>query len=288
MRIEKVNVADLIPDDEFIISADPDPELHKKFLNDFPGTPSIIVDQEMTVISGYDSYYFLLNGGEKNCNVLVSPLDKKEALFLAYNSRALLKSLSLYEKLNFLKSIIKYSEVPEIYRRTGIGIRIDKQLISFLPELTGENFRPLLSSDLISLRTAVRLCPLDDCDRDALIALFSKVRFSNSNELNLIDMAGDICFRDKISINDVFKKVNMDELFEKREPGPEILLALSRIRYPAFSDFEKEWKREVKKIKLPFRFTIQHYPFFEKNEVELRIFLDSIEKAKEISEKLKD
>jgi len=285
MRIEKVRISSLIREDEFIISALPDPELHLTFINRFAGLPPIITDNEMTMVSGYDSYQFFLDNGNEYCDVLISPLDKKDALFLSYNSRAVLKPLSLYEKLRFLKNIIRYSEIQEIYQRTGIGIRVDDKLISLLPELTGDIFREMLSADLISLRTAVRLCSFEKDDREALLKLFAVVRFSHSNEQNILDMADEICFRDKCDLAEVFLRIDLDSLLRKKEPAEEVLTSISRLRYPAYTVYEKEWKEKIGKIKFPFRYTIQHSPFFEKKGIELRLFLDSIEKIKEISDK---
>ena len=288
MRIEKVKVADLFRVDEFAISIPPDAGLHEVFLKNFPGITPIITDPEKNIISGHDSYDFIRNSGTEYCEVLVSPLEKKESLFLAYNSRAVLKPLSIYEKLVFLKNIIKYSEISEIYLRTGIGIRIDKKLISLIPELTSDSFRELLSGDLISLRTAVKLCSFNEEDKKLMITLFTMVRFSNSNEQKLLDMATEICFRDKTGFSGVFQKINVEKLYEEENPGSEILSALSQLRYPAYSDQEKEWKNEIGKIKLPFNYSIHHYPFFEKRGIELKLFLDSLEKIREISEKFKD
>ena len=288
MRIEKVKVADLIRADESAISIPPDPGLHEVFLKNFPGITPIITDPEMNIISGHDSYDFIRNSGNEYCEVLITPLKKKESLFLAYNSRAVLKPLSIYEKLVFLKNIVQYSEISEIYRRTGIGVRIDKKLISLIPELISDSFRELLSGDLISLRTAVRLCSFSEEDKKLMISLFCRVRFSNSNEQKLLDMATEICFRDKTGFREVFQKINIERLYEGENSDSEILSSISQLRYPAYNDQEKEWKDEIGKIKLPFNYSIHHFPFFEKRGIELKLFLDSIEKIREISEKFKD
>ena len=288
MRIEKVKIADLIRTDEFVISIPPDPDLHEVFINNFPGIPPIITDPEKNIISGHDSYDFIRKNGSEYCEILVSPLEKKESLFLAYNSRAVLKPLSIFEKLVFLKNIIKYTEISEIYLRTDIGIRIDKKLISLLSELTSDSFRELLSGNLISLRTAVKLCSFNEEDKKLMITLFTRVRFSNSNEQKLLDMATEICFRDKTGFSEVFQKIKVEKLYGEENSGSEIMSALSQLRYPAYTDQEKEWKDEIKKIKFPFDHSIHHFPFFEKRGVELKLFLDSIEKIREISEKFKD
>lgn len=288
MRIEKVKVADLIRMNEFAISIPPDPGLHEVFINNFPGVTPIITDPGMNILAGHDSYDFIRSSGSEYCEVLVLPLEKKESLFLAYNSRTVLKPLSIYEKLVFLKHVINYSDISEIYRRTEIGVRIDKKLISLLPELTSDSFRELLSGDLISLRTAVKLSSFDVEDKKIMITLFTKVRFSNSNEQKLLDMATEICFRDKTGFSEVFQKINVDKLYEEENPALEIISALSQLRYPSYTDQEKKWKDEIGKIKLPFKYSIHHFPFFEKRGVELKLFLDSLEKIREISEKFKD
>lgn len=288
MKIEKIDIIELIPEDEYRISIPSDPGLHEIFLKYFPGIPPIVTDPKKVIISGYDSYDFMIRNRIGQSEVVVTDIGKKETLFLACNSRAVIKPLSLYEKLNFLKNIIKHSDISEIYRRTQLGIRIDENLFSILPDLTGGFFRELLSGNRISLKAAIRMCSFTEEDRETLAGLFSTVSFSSSNELNVLDMTAEICFRDKTNAESVLKLIKADSLYLEKDPSSAILSELSRLRYPSYSDHEKEWKDEVAKIKIPLRHSIHHSPFFEKKGIELRLFLDSIEKIKEISEKIGD
>ncbi len=286
MKTENIN--ELIPEDLYRISIPSDPGLHEVFMKNFPGIPPIVTDHQMVIISGYDSYDFLVGNNIIQTEVLIADLDRKNAMFLACNSRSVMKPLSLYEKLNFLKNIIQYSEVSEIYERTRLGIRIDKPLISNLDELTGELFRDLLIENRISLKAALRICSFAEKDRITLTGVFFKVRFSSSNELNLLDMMSEICFREKTDVKSVLKIINTDTLYKEKDPSSAILSELSRLRYPSYTDHENEWKKEIDRIEIPVRHQIHHAPFFEKKGVELRLFLDSIEKIREISKKLRD
>ena len=286
MKTENVN--ELIPRDLYRISIPSDLGLHESFIKNFPGIPPIVTDPQKVIISGYDSYDFLVSNNIVQTEVLIADLDIKNAMFLSCNSRSVIKPLSLYEKLNFLKNILQYSDISEIYERASLGIRIDKTLISNLDELTGELFRDLLVDNRISLKAAIRICSFVEEDRITLIGILSEVRFSSSNELNLLDMVSEICFRDKTDVKSVMKTINSDILFKEKDSSSAILSELSRLRYPSYSDHEKEWKKEIGKIKIPIRHQIHHSPFFEKKEIEVRLFLDSIEKIREISEKFRD
>jgi len=287
MNSEKVELARLVREDEFDVSLPPDPSLHETFISRFPGIPPIVTDPGMVILSGHNSYEFFIRNGHEYCDILVSPLGRKDALFLSYNSRSVLKPLSLYEKLRFLTIILRYAEIQEIYQRTAIGIRIDDTLTLFLPELTGDSFRELLSGDRISLRTAVRLCSFEKDDRDAFIRLFTDVRFSASNELKVLDICGEICFRDKCGMDDLLRQIGYDTVLQSDDAAAGILSAISKLRYPAYSSHEKNWNESIGEIKFPFRHNVHHAPFFEKKEIELRLYLDSIDKLKEISRKLK-
>ncbi len=288
MKTKKVDLSSLVPGDEYRISIPYDPGLHDTFVKRFPGIPPIVTDTRNVIISGYDSYDFMITNNIDQTEVLITDIEIKEGLFLGYNSRAVIKPLSIYEKLNFLKNIIKHSDTDEIYERTQLGIRVDENLISMLPELTAGLIKELLTENRISLKTAIRMCSYSDEDKKELSGIFSKVSFSSSNELNLLDMISDLCFREKTDVKSILNLINPDALYQEKDASTALLSELSRLRYPSYSDHENEWKREIGKIKIPFRHSIHHSPFFEKKGIELKLFLDSIEKIKQISEKLRD
>ncbi len=288
MKTENVNLNTLIPGDEYRISIPSDPGLHETFVKRFPGISPVVTDPRKVIISGYDSYDFMIANNIDQIEVIVADIEIKDGLFLAYNSRAVIKPLSIYEKLNFLKNIIKYTDIAEIYERTQIGLKVDENLISMLPELTAGLIKELLTENRISLKTALRMCSYSEEDKNELAGIFSRVSFSSSNELNLLDMISDICFREKTDVKSVLLLINSDALYKVKDPSIALLSELSRLRYPSYTDHENEWKREIGKIKIPFRHSIHHSPFFEKKGIELKLFLDSIEKIKELSERLRD
>jgi len=288
MNTEVVDLNTLIPEDDFRISIPSDPGLHEIFSKRFPGIPPIVINPGKVIISGYDSYDFMITNNVEQSEVFVTNIETKEGLFLGYNSRAAIKPLSIYEKLNFLKNITKFTNADEIYERTHLGIRIDENLISLLSELTIGLTGELLTENRISLKTALRLCTYSEENKKELAGIFSNVSFSSSNELNLLDMISDLCFREKTNVKSILKLINSEALYEEKDASTALLSGLSRLRYPSFTDHENEWNSEIGKIKIPFKHSIHHSPFFEKKSVELKLFLDSIEKIKQISEKLRD
>jgi len=288
MKPEKMILSGLIPEEKYRISLPPDPGLHEVFVQRFPGIPPVVVNGRREIIAGSDSYDYYVRNNISQIGVLTADLDVKDSLFLACNARAVIKPLSLLEKLNALFYIAEVADIAEIYRRTNMGIRIDETLLEALPDLLKPPFRGLLKDDRISLKTANRMLLLNWEDRKALAGLFGSFRFSASNELNLIDMITEICFRDKISAEQVLRSIQPNSAADEEDPARAILMELSRMRYPSYSETEEKWKKETGKIKVPFRHTVRHSPFFEKKGVELRLFLDSLEEIKQISRKLKD
>jgi len=287
MQIERLKLSNLKIDDRYVISRPVKPELHKVFLTRFSNFPPISVNREKIVISGHDSYEFLKKNGEDYLEVIVSDTDVKSSLFHAYNFREILKPLTLFEKLSFLKNILKYSDVSELYERTKIGIKIDDILRECLPIMTGDTFSDLLKEDSVSLKTAIRICFFEIADRGILIEFFSGVRYSSSNQLIFLDMISEICFRDKSNVEEVLNKIGYKELCSYESPQSRIMKSLYQLRFPAYSEMEKDWRSEIQGIKIPYRFTIKHPPFFEKKGVELTIFLDSLDLVKEVADKIR-
>ena len=286
MKIENLKLSDLKPDPEWMISRPADPGLHEIFLNRSPGVPPVIADMKKRVIAGYDSIEYLQNKGEGRTDVLLTDIGRKDSFFLAYHSRAALKPLSLYEKLCFLRSVLAFSGPAEIYSRTAIGIRIDDRLIEALPFLASGEFAGLLSDDGADLRTAVRLCRMGKDDRESFMGVLETFRFSSSNQQILMDTVEEICFRDKSAVSTVFNDINIKKLKEEGEDGNGVIANLFRVRYPEYSEYQRRWKDTADRLKFPYRFSLKHPVFFEKKGVELKLHMDSLEDALDLSKKL--
>jgi len=271
VKIDSIKIKDL-----FTLSDPVDPELHKKFKEMFPGIPELLLNERKELISGYDSFIYLRMSGVEYVDVCVADIDEKDSLFFAYNRRKSLKEFNLFEKISFIKKIIDYSDYNEIYKRTGIDIAINEKVLKNSNRILKDDMGKLLKKNLITVKTALKLVDSDENNRLVLTGIFAEFPMSASMQRNLLELTEEIIFRDKCTVSELFGKIkNKNGL-----TADEIILRLKRLRYPEYSKYEDEWKRRVKKLKVPKNWKIFHSPFFEKNVVELRIVkkdLDEIE-----------
>ncbi len=137
------------------------------------------------------------------------------------------------------------------------------------------------------MKAALKLCDFADDDRDVLLELFDKVSFSSSHQLKILEMAEEILFRDKCMLADVFAKLGIERYLEMEKPQKVIIDELFKYRSPVYVKSEEQWKEEIKNLKLAGSMKVEHYPFFEKRNLELTIQLKDAEALKAFLEKIK-
>lgn len=282
MEIKKIKLKDLKVEDLYILSFPIRPEIYNELKIKFPHLPFIIVNKESSVIYGIDSYYFFKSNGFKEVSVLEMDLSKKDALFLNYNLKERFYGINLFEKFIFIKKILNYSEKNEILRRTNIDLDISKELLEKLDLITSNEFKDVLIDNKITFKTIIRLCDFKKEDRKDIIALFNRVSFSYSYQIKILEMLEEILFRDKSSIKEIWEKLQIYKYLNLEKPQKKIVEEIFKFRYPVYTEKEREWQREVKNIKLGENMKISHYPFFEKRQIELKIFFQNIDEIKEM------
>ena len=282
MEIKKIKLKDIKLDNLYIISFPIKPEIYDELKIKFPYLPFIIVNKEGSVIYGIDSYYFFKSNGFKEITVLEMDLSKKDALFLNYNLKERFSGINLFEKFIFLKKILNYSEKNEILRRTNIDLDINKKLLEKLGLITSDEFKDVLIDNKITFKTLIRLCDFKKEDRKDIVALFNRVSFSYSYQIKILEMLEEILFRDKSSIKDIWEKLQIYKYLNLEKPQKKIVEEMFKFRYPVYTEKEREWQREIKKIKLGKNMKVSHYPFFEKREIELKIFFQNIDEIKKM------
>ena len=271
----------------YILSDPVTPELYLKHRKRYPGTPSLIVNGNNELISGYDHFVFMKENRIDHQGILRSDLDKKDSLFVGYNLRRDLKEFNLFEKISFVNKVIDFSKVSEIFDRTGIDLPINDKLIENMDMLMSEEFGKTLKENMITIKTALKVCEMDPDDRREMINLFSLIRMSSSRQKKFIDLFEDILFRDKCRIKDLLKRMEFFRLKEDPRGIELIFEMLFKIRYPEYSKYEAEWKREIDKMEIPSDWKISHSTFFEKAGVELKIVKKNIKEIEEIIGKIK-
>lgn len=288
MGIENINTDRIKINDLFILSNPLTPDLFKMHEKKFPGIPPFVLNKKNELVSGLDCFSYIKEIRVKNLTVIKTDLNDNEALFLGFNQRSILKEFNMFEKISFIKKIIKYSAVNEIYDRTGINISIDHKLLKNLDLLLKNEFEELLIKNGITVKTALKLCEMKKEDREILIGLFSDIPMSSSRQKNLRDLIEDILFRDKCRVKDVLEKTSLKD-GKKDDFNIDIFFReLFRIRYPQYSKYEDLWAVEVKNLSLPPGWKITHSDFFEKEDVELKISKKDLNEIKELLDKVKD
>jgi len=289
MEIKNVQLDDLKAEEKYWLSFPLRPELYNELREKFAGLPLIIINRENEIIFGIDYYHFLRSTDVLYADVLQIDISPKDALILNYNLKESLTGLNLYEKLVFIKRVMPLAEPSEIYRKTGLDINVNKELVEKLDLLLSTTFRRSFVEETIGLKTELKLCDFLPDDRETLLDLFAKIPFTTSHQLKILEMAEEIIFRDKCSMNETFEKLNIEQYIDTdmEKPQRQIIDALFKYRNPIYTESEAKWEEEIKNLHLPDNMKVTHFPFFEKRNLELTIQLQDFEELKRFIDKIK-
>ncbi len=285
-KILSVRLTDVKKDETYRLSFPLQPERFDRLREKFPHFPLMVINSNREIIFGFDYYYYLEAAGISEVEVMQADIWEKDALILNYNMKESLTGLNLYEKLVFIEKILPLAEPEEVYRRTGLDIAITPPLKKYLSILLDAEFMPVLVSEQISLKSALRLCGFSGENREAMLRLFTNVAFSSSHQLKLLEMVGEILFRDKCSLAEIFDTLAIDSYMEQEKPQKVIIDAFFKYRNPQYSEAEIQWQREIASLNLPEYVKINHFPFFEKRQLSLSIDLKDKEELRRIIEAL--
>jgi hypothetical protein len=288
MNIKNVKLTDLKPVDKFLLSFPLQPGLYHELREKFAHLPLIIVNKENEIVFGIDYYRLLESRMMLETAVLQLNISEKDALILNYNLKEKFTGLNLYEKLVFIKKVIPLADQAEIYRKTDLDITINTELLEKLELLLSTAFRDALMNEHTSLKSGLKLCDFPPGDSDVLLELFGRVPFSSSHQLKILEITGEVLFRDKCALEDIFEKLGIRQYMEMEKSQKKIIDELFKWRYPNYVEAEKKWQKEIKNLRLPDKMKVTHYPFFEKKQMELTIQLQDAEELKKLIEKLKD
>jgi hypothetical protein len=287
MRTINLRLEDLICDDAYDFSFPQDPQRYAAIEEKFPGLPLLIVDKAKRVVWGHDYLRLLLGRGQENAIILEADIAPAAALFLNFNLLNRFFGLNLYEKLLFVKKIFSLCPAAEIQRRADLDFNLNDGFFQHLDELLSDPLRQVLAAGQLALKAALRLLDISAPDRRALLGLFRKVKFSESQQLQVIQLLEETAFREKKSFARILAALGLIDLLGLEMPQHRIMEALNRSRFPACSRHESEWRQWQKKIAIPGRLTLAHAPFFAKEEIQISLTAKNKLEAEELLKKLK-
>ncbi len=277
LKPQEVVLETLHPEPFFDISFPADITERFRQVEPFSSLPLIVVSPDNSILAGFDVYRFFLSRGTGRVTVLTGELTRGDALCLNYNIANALFSLNLLEKLIFVQRILTVSEPAGIYRRVKLDINVNRDLRSKIDLLLSPQFRHLLSHDAVNLKTALRICDLDEVDRPSAIILFQSIPFTSSQCLQILEILEEICFRDKTTVEKILAAINFESQSQLKKPQQAIIQAITRLRYPMAARAEDEWQNRLKALNLPAYIKVSHTPFFEKKNIAVTVTLEKPE-----------
>jgi len=282
-----LKLEDLNRDDAYDFSFPPLPQRLAGIEEKFPGLPLLIVDKARRIVWGHDYFRLLQARGQNDSVAFEADFSAAEALLLNFNLCDRLFGLNLYEKLLFIRKITRCCSREEIQRRADLGFSLNDALLERLDALLDVSLRPLLAAGRLALKAALRLLELVPPGRKALLGLFVKIKFSESQQLQVIQLLEEIAFREKKSFARILAAPETTDLLKLEMPQQKIMEALNRRRFPACSRQESEWRHWRKKVSLSNDLTLAHAPFFTNEEIQISLTAKNRLEAEELLKKLK-
>jgi len=287
MQARDMKLKDIRRDDAFDFAFPRCPQRYAGFESKFPGLPLLIVDREQRLVWGHD-YLRLVHGrGRKNVLAFMADITPAQALFLNFNMSNRLFGLNLYEKLLFVRKISAFCPPMEIQRRAELDFSLNDVLLKNLDALLRPSLRPLLAAGQLGLKAALRLVGFSLSDRSALLRLLGKARFSESHQLQIMQLLEEIAFREKKSLARILVSLRLNPLLALEMPQQKVIDALKRRRFPVFLQRQSAWRQWQKKNTVPGRVALNHTPFFADEEVQIVLTAKNSVEADNILQKLK-
>jgi hypothetical protein len=286
MRSTDLKLKDINRDDVYDFTFPHCPQRYAALEAKFPGLPLLIVDQAKRLVWGHDYLRLLLGRGRGNAVIFEADIAPAAALFLNFNLSNRFFGLNLYEKLLFVKKIFSLCPVAEIQRRADLDFSLNDTLLKNLDALLSVSLRPALAAGQLGLKAALRLTDISSPDRRAVIGLFKKVKFSESHQLQVMQLLKETAFREKKSFARILAALRLAYFLRLEMPQHKIVEALNRRRFPAWSRRESEWRQWQKKKAIPGRLTLTHVPFFAKEEIQISLIAKNRLEAEELLKKL--
>ena len=253
----------------------------------FPGLPLLVVDQEKRIVWGHDHFRWLRAHCRKKAEVLAVDISPAQALFLNFNLSSLFFGLNLYEKLLFTRKISAHCTGQEIQRRADLGFALTDALLQRLDELLSAYFRPVLAAGRLGLKTALQLADFSLPDCRALLTLFKKVRFSESQQALVIQLLEETAFREKKSLASILAAARLGALLKREMPQKRIIDALQAVRYPALTRHEEEWRTWSRAAGAGKGLALTHSPLFASEEVQVTLSVKNRAAAEKLLQRLK-
>lgn len=164
-----------------------------------------------------------------------------------------------------------------------IGIGATRKNLERYMSLAGldSEVRQAYYEERISFEQAVSLCDLEGHERlEILRRILTRFRYNNNEAREIIRELSVVASRDKISIGEIIDLLVSG--LGSSSGKNEFRQVLKRLRYPTLSKVEEKYKKCVGGFNLPNEIGIYNSPFFEGNDLEIRLRFGASERLSEL------
>lgn len=216
---------------------------------------------EMEELADEDCLKFLLYENQQRLN----EIDKAELIF----------------KFKFLCGLNDNDLILKVLPLIGIGAT-RKNLERYM-SLTGleSEIKEACYAEKISLEQVVSLSEVEGDKRvEILRRILKRFKFNNNETREMIRDLVAVASRDKVSIGKVIDRISSE--IGGSGGKSEFRHALRRLRYPTLSKVEENYKTCLSAFNLPKDITLYHSPFFEGNDLEIRLTFETSDRLSEL------
>jgi len=262
-------------------------------------TPPVVrkkSDGAHQIICGYKRVRSLKELGISSfpCVFLPSKTCNKESLLLSLYDNSSHREFNLVEKSMAVNKLQNYYSEEEIINSFLPVLRLhphNTQLRTIVPlyRLEREAKNGLIEGT-ISEQTALALSQMDRVSRRALCAFLISLRLSVSGQAEILENVSEIAVRENQTVKMVLTTPEITSFLENEklnqpQKGEAIRNCLRGRRYPQLTKKEREFKDNLKQLKLHPRTHLKPPPFFEGANYHLSFrFKDSGEFKKRLQE----
>jgi hypothetical protein len=164
-----------------------------------------------------------------------------------------------------------------------IGIGATRKNLERYMSLTGleSEIKEACYTEKISLEQVVSLSEVDGDKRlEILRRILKRFKFNNNETREMIRDLVAVASRDKVSLGKIIDRISSE--IGGSGGKNEFRHALRRLRYPTLSKVEENYKTCLSGFNLPKGITLYHSPFFEGNDLEIRLTFGTSDRLSEL------
>ena len=174
-----------------------------------------------------------------------------------------------------------------------LGLQGGSKVFREVSSLVGliDEWKDLVVKEEIALPNAARISGLSPEDQEALLRAIAGLKLGHNKMRQCLELAEEICQRDKISLSQLFDSVPFLQLGKDQERNitektEMFRRALKRMRYSELTRQEEAFREARRQLTLPPSTRLEPPEFFEGDALKVTVRFRSPEELKEVFEQL--